>query len=98
MTGAVKYLKKIGFLDREAYGSMLVIQLRKFLNVSSLKRIPEISQVGAYRIASAANVDPYILFTWLRMCDSITDDQEIERKLDIAELKGKIPLIERTDV
>ena len=95
MTDVVKYLKKRGFLDREACGSMLVIQLRKFLNVSSLKRIPEISQIGAYRIATAANVDPYVLFTWLKMCDSITNDRKIERKLDIAELKEKLPSMKR---
>lgn len=89
----VKHLKQRGFLDFEAYGSMLVIQLRKFLNVSSLKRIPEISQIGAYRLASSASVDPYVLFTWLRMCDLIMADQQIEEELDTDKLKKKIPLM-----
>lgn len=93
LNSIVKHLKQIGFLDLEVHGPMLVIQLRKLLNVSSLKRIPEVAQAGAYRLAMATNVDSYVLFTWLRMCDLITDNQQIEQELDIDELKGKIPLL-----
>jgi len=89
----VKHLKKKGLIDQEAHGPMLVVQLRKFLNVSSLKQISELSQAGAYRLETATSVDPYILFTWLRMCDLITDNQEIEQELDTHKLKQKIPLI-----
>jgi HTH-type transcriptional regulator/antitoxin HigA len=89
----VKHLKQIGFIDPEAHGPMLVIQLRKLLNVSSLKQIPEVSQAGAYRLAMGANVDPYVLFTWLRMCDLIADSQQIEQGLDTDKLKKKIPLL-----
>lgn len=52
---------------------MLVIQLRKLLNVSSLRLIPKVSQAGAYRLVTGTSVDPYVLFTWLRMCDLLTD-------------------------
>lgn len=93
LNSIVKHLKQIGFLDPEVHGPMLVIQLRKLLNVSSLERIPEVSQAGAYRLAVATNVDPYVLFTWLRMCDLVTDNQQIEQELDIDELKRKIPLM-----
>ena len=73
---------------------MSVIQLRKFLNISSLIQIPDVSQViGAYRLA-VANVDPYVLFTWLRMCDLLTHDQQaIEQKLDTDRLKKQIPML-----
>lgn len=93
LNSIITHLKQIGFLEKEAYGPIIVIQLRKLLNVSSLIRIPEVSQAGAYRLATATNVDPYVLFTWLRMCDLIVNDQQIERGLDIDKLKGKIPLI-----
>lgn len=93
LNSIVKHLKQIGFIDPELNGPMLVIQLRKLLNVSSLKRIPEVSQAGAYRLAMATNVDPYVLFTWLRMCDLITDNQQIEQELDTDELKRKMPLM-----
>ena len=74
---------------------MLIIQLRKRLNVSSLLRIPEISQTGAYRLATDTDLDPYVLFTWLRMCDLILKDQNVKHKLDIGKLESKIPLIKK---
>jgi HTH-type transcriptional regulator/antitoxin HigA len=87
-----KHLKKIGFLAKDVYEPMLVLQLRKLLNVSNLKQIPEVSKVvGAYRLEMATKVEPYVLFTWLRMCDLITDHQQIEQKLDINKLKKKLP-------
>jgi len=91
----IKYLKKIGFVEKGARGSILVIQLRKLLNISSLSRIPEIYQVGAYRLATAHNVDPYVLFAWLRMCDLIVENQHVERELDIDELKVMIPELKK---
>ena len=69
LTDITEYLKEKGFLEPEANGATLVIQLRKLLGISSLLRIPEISQSGAYRLATTTKVDPYVLFTWLRMCD-----------------------------
>jgi HTH-type transcriptional regulator/antitoxin HigA len=93
LNSIVKHLKTIGMLEPGAYGPILVIHLRKLLNVSSLTRIPELAQTGAYRLATATNVDPYVLFTWLRMCDLMALGQETERELDIGRLKDKIPLI-----
>ena len=71
LSSIVKHLKEIRILEPEAHGPMLVISLRRFLNISSLTRIPQISQTGAYRLATATNIDPFVLFTWLRMCDLI---------------------------
>ena len=34
----------------------------------------------------------------LRMCDLITDNQQIEQVLDIDKLKKKVPLIKRANV
>lgn len=93
LNSIIKHLKEIGLLEPEAHGPILVIQLRKLLNLSSLVRIPEVSQAGAYRLATATNVDPYVLFTWLRMCDLIVENQQIEQRLDIDKLKDKVPLI-----
>lgn len=93
LSNIVKELKAMGHLEQDAYGPALVIQLRKFLNVSSLRRIPDVSQTGAYRLATAASVDPYVLFTWLRMCDLIAEGQRTEGVLDVGRLKDKIPLI-----
>jgi len=89
----VRYMQQIRLLDKETNESIIVIQLRKLLNVSSLKRIPDVSQAGAYRLAATTKTDLYVLFTWLRMCDLITSSHKIDKELDIDKLKGKIPFI-----
>ncbi len=91
----IKDLKEIGLLEKESHSSMLVIELRRLLNISSLIRIPEVYQAGAYRLATSTKIDPYVLFTWLRMCDLIVKNQQIESELDIDKLKNKIPLIKK---
>ena len=90
-----EYIQEIGLLHQEAQESMQVIQLRKLLKVSSLTVIPKISQAGAYRLALADNVDPYILFTWLRICDLITTSQQINQEFDIDKLRNKLSLIRK---
>jgi len=89
------YAQDIHLFKSDAQGSMLVIEWRKVLNVSSLVRIPEISQAGAYRLAVADNVDPYVLFAWLRMCDLITKRQQANQNLNIERLRSKLHLIRR---
>jgi len=93
LKGITKYVKEIGLLNPDARGSMLVIEWRKLLNISSLTRIPEISQIGNYRLAVADNVDPYVLFTWLRIADLITENQQVNQELDIDKLKTNLHLI-----
>ncbi|MHB8170270.1 MAG: HigA family addiction module antitoxin [Thermincolia bacterium] len=88
-----EYVQEIGLLNPDIQGSMLVIEWRKLLNVSSLLRISEISQAGAYRLAVADNVNPFILFTWLRICDLITKNQQVNQELDIDKLKSKLQSI-----
>ncbi len=89
------YAKDIRLIHPDAEGSMLVIEGRKLLNVSSMIRIPEITQTGAYRLAPADNVDPYILFTWLRICDLITINQKVNKEMNIDKLKSKLHLIRK---
>lgn len=88
-----EYIQEIGLLNPHLQGAMLVIEWRKLLNVSSLVRIPEISQVGAFRLAVAEKADPYILFAWLRICDLITQNQQVNHELNTDRLKSKLHLI-----
>lgn len=93
LKGVTEYVQEIGFLRSDIQGSMLVIELRKLLNISSLNRIPEISQAGAYRLAVADSVDPYVLFTWLRIADLITMNQQVNQELDIDKLQDNLQSI-----
>ncbi len=90
-----KYAQDICLLKPDVKGSVLVIEWRKLLNLSSLARIPEISQAGAYRLAVADNVDPYVLFTWLRICELIIEKQQVNQELNIDKLKNKLHLMRR---
>ena len=90
-----EYTQEIHLFNPDVQGSMLVIEWRKLLNVSSLVRIPEISQTGAYRLAVADNVDPYILFAWLRMCELMARNQQASQELSLERLKGKLHLIRK---
>jgi len=89
----IGYMKQIKIVEEEANDSLLIIELRKLLNLSSLTRIPDISHAGAYRLAESTNADPYILFTWLRLCDLVNSKYSVDKALDIERLKEKIPFI-----
>ena len=87
------YAKDIRIIDPDAEGSILVIELRKLLNISKLTHIGEISQSGAYRLSVADNVDADVLFTWLRITDLITERQQLGVELNLELLKEKLPVI-----
>ena len=93
LKGITEYIQEIGLIDSDVQGSMLVIEWRRLLNISSLLRIPEISQAGAYRLAVADSVDLYVLFAWLRIADLITKNQQVNQELDIDRLKSNLHLI-----
>lgn len=93
--GIVKYLKQLGFLAHDLNGPMLAVEFRKLLKVSNLMQIPALSQAGAYRLGTSTDVDPYVLFTWLRVCDLLAEGQQVEQELDVDQLKQKIPHIKK---
>lgn len=87
------YAKDINLISTEAEFSHLIIELRKILNLSNITHIGEISQSGAYRLSASDNIDPEILFTWLRITDLVTKRQKLTRELNIELLKEKLTLI-----
>lgn len=89
----VCYAKDIGIINTDDEGPKLVIILRKLLNISNLTDISAISQSGAYRLSTADNVDADILFTWLRITDLITENQQLSADLNLDLLEKKLPLI-----
>ena len=86
--------REIGIISTEAMGTTLLIEWRKLLNLSSLLSIPEISQAGAYRLASGKNTDPYVLFAWLRISDLILKDHQVSGPFDLAKLKSQLDKIQ----
>ena len=74
-----------------------ILQLRQFLRVNSLEVIPKITYNAAYRaqVNTSTNIDQYVLFTWQRMCEFLTENVELKSSFDKDMLKNSIPRIKR---
>lgn len=101
--GILKNLKEVtdvwisfGWLDSEVNAPAMVLDLRRIFEISNLLDTPKISYAAAYRAQSKnANVDPYVLFAWQRMCELLTKNIKIADRIDVEKLKNKIPDIKR---
>ena len=83
-----------GWLDGEANPAAMVLDYRMIFGISNLLDTPKISYAAAYRVQSKnANVDPYVLFAWQRMCELLTKDIEIADEVDVDQLRLRIPEI-----
>lgn len=55
-----------------------ILELRKYLNISSLTSIPSIVSSGAFRAQTSIEYNPYILFAWQKICESLSLKIETE--------------------
>lgn len=73
-----------------------ILELRKYLNVSNLVSIPSLISTGAFRAQTTVKYDPYILFAWQRICESLSEKlntQKLSREEQIEKLLQICPLI-----
>ena len=56
-----------------------ILELRKYLNVSELKSIPDLVSSGAFRAQTSVNYDPCVLFAWQRICESLSEKIKTEQ-------------------
>ena len=68
-----------------------ILELRKYLNVSNLVSIPSLVSSGAFRAQTSVNYDPYVLFAWQRICESLSE--KIETK-ELTQADQIVKLIE----
>lgn len=90
---AIDELNYYGFLEKNMPNHQCVLKLRSLLAVSNLCDIPKLTNTGAYRIA--ANVNPYVLYSWQKVCELKNFAYETENTLDIQKLKDSIPEIKK---
>ena len=64
----IKHLRDSNIIPPKESISQNIITLRKFFQVSNLCNLNDLIPNGAFRISSKANIDPYILGAWLRLC------------------------------
>lgn len=93
----MSYCIQCGYMHNNCGDSSKVMQLRDFLQVSNLTIIPKITYNAAYRaqITSNIKVDPYILFTWQRLCEKEAEDIDVIKSVDVERLKKNIPNIKK---
>lgn len=90
----VKYLRQMKkMLPREKKEDS-ILSLRKALKISNIANLKDMVPAGAFRMASNAAVDPYVLGAWIRICQLKGEKRNISvvfdpRKIDslISELK-----------
>ena len=73
-----------------------ILELRKYLNVSNLVSIPSLVSSGAFRAQTSVSYDPYVLFAWQRICESLSEKIETEQLTQtdqISKLMGICPKI-----
>ena len=91
----VGIMRECGLINQKHKNVGSVIGIRKFLGVSSLTSIPEISIQGAFRGASNVNVDVYVLSVWQKLCEKLTENIHVTNGLDIKKLRDTIPNIKK---
>lgn len=72
------YIVEKGFISDVKQKEQSILELRKFFNVSNLDSIPSIVSAGAFRAQTSVNYDPYVLFAWLKICESLSEKIETE--------------------
>lgn len=101
--GVLKNLKEVsdkwvefGWLDAESNPAGRVLDFRRIFGISNLLDTPKISYAAAYRAQTKnTNIDPYVLFAWQRMCELLTETNDIADGVDIEKLRQKIPEIKQ---
>lgn len=88
-----KYMLSLGLLNKGLKKEDKVLFYRRFLSVSNLTSIPSLSFNAAFRAASNVNVDPYVLYGWIKICEVLSEKEASTDSLDVDLLKESIPQI-----
>ena len=87
----IEVWSSFGWLDKMTSPAIKLLDLRRILGISNLLDIPKISYAAAYRAKRKnANIDPYVLFAWQRMCELLTKNVAVAEKVNIQKLREKI--------
>ncbi len=95
LKNVTKYLVDNKIINNESGKVSQVIELRKFLLVSNLENIPQITYNASYRAQLAANynINKYVLFAWQRLCEYETENIETNISVNKDLLRSKLSYI-----
>ena len=95
LAAVLPHLKKYRLLPKPAGDIDAILALRKFLGVSDLRKIPEITYTAVYRARhrGSGEIDPYALLAWQQMCQRLTESALTAPVMDIQKLGDSLPAI-----
>lgn len=86
----VEYWKKCKIITNYNNNSSLIIETRKILNISNLCDIQKFQLSVVYRMQKKNNIDPYVLYAWIKTSELLSKKYISNSKLDIFRLKKEI--------
>lgn len=91
----IEYIETRKLIDKSQNVVEKVLQLRRFMGVSNLTAIPDISINAAYRaqVKRNASINQYVLYAWQRLCECLTANITTETEINRELLKERIPEI-----
>ena len=93
LASVVKYMQLLGLLAKGLKKESKVLFFRKFLGVNSLTAVPSLNFNAAYRKSSAVRIDPFVLYSWIKICESLSQQALVNCELNVQKLKEKIQYI-----
>ncbi len=85
----VAFLKDRQVIEEHSADQNLINDLRSLLKVADLMLIPEVLKASDYPLPPSKKADPYILYAWLAICESLAVAKEEDRSFDITALDLK---------
>lgn len=93
----IVFCKNHNIIEETPNKSLMVLNLRRFLNVNDLTTIPSLElQQTAFRGSKKTKVNINVLYSWKKICEYFTDKIIVNNKLDKEKLKSKINDIKKT--
>ena len=73
LSQVIKYFIENGLMEDVRDRAQKVLMLRKILGVNNLTVIPALSINSSFRVSTNSSINPYILFSWIKICEMNAD-------------------------
>ena len=69
----IPYFVEKEFMAKTRDKTQTVLSLRRILRVNQLTAIPDLAVRSSFRISNPKTINPYVLFSWIRICEMTAD-------------------------
>ena len=90
LTEVVKHLRQRGLMPAREKKDDSILSLRKALQISNISNLGEMIPAGAFRLATNAKTNPYVLGAWIRLCQIAGDGKRVTTQFDIRQMDALI--------